>query len=298
MFTNLVFEGGGVKGVAYAGALAVLEAKGILPHIERVAGTSAGAIVACLLSLNYRASDIATIVGGMDFSAFEDKENLLKKLHYYGLHPGTDFLTWLQQKITTAPVKLDQNATFSDFRKAGCRDLHVFACDLYTQSLAEFSYQTTPDVTVAEAVRASMSIPLFFNAWKFSNGKPNDHLYVDGGTVYNFPITAFDNQGDPNWATLGFRLEDVNGKRVVDNFGYGHWIPYVKALFETLMNAQTIDVHRDPEEIRRSVIIDDLGVRATDFDIDEATKQKLVASGKSATEAYLAGKNILEGGMH
>ena len=43
-FRNLVFEGGGVKGIAYAGAVAVLEDKGILPGIRRVAGTSAGAI--------------------------------------------------------------------------------------------------------------------------------------------------------------------------------------------------------------------------------------------------------------
>ncbi len=43
-FRNLVFEGGGVKGIAYAGAIGVLEDKEILPDIRRVAGTSAGAI--------------------------------------------------------------------------------------------------------------------------------------------------------------------------------------------------------------------------------------------------------------
>lgn len=287
MLTNLVFEGGGAKGIAYAGAIAVLESKGILPHIERVAGTSAGAIIACLLSLHYRASDIATIVSSMDFSAFEDTEHLLKKLHYYGLHPGYDFLNWLQQQITAAPLKLDQNATFADFRKAGCRDLHVFACDLYTQSLTEFSYRQTPDVTVAEAVRASISIPLFFNAWKFSNGKPNDHLYIDGGAVYNYPITAFDQSGASNPATLGFRLEDVNGQRTENAIGYGNWLPYVKALFETLIHAQNIHTLRDPAVSQRSVVINDFGVKATDFSLEESVKQKLIASGKAATEAHL-----------
>tara|TARA_Y100000815_G_scaffold226384_1_gene214278 strand:+ start:231 stop:413 length:183 start_codon:yes stop_codon:yes gene_type:complete len=43
-FRNLVFEGGGVKGIAYSGALAVLEERGILPQIRRVGGASAGAI--------------------------------------------------------------------------------------------------------------------------------------------------------------------------------------------------------------------------------------------------------------
>ena len=49
-FRNLVFEGGGVKGVAYVGALNELHKRGILDSIERVGGTSAGAINAVLLS--------------------------------------------------------------------------------------------------------------------------------------------------------------------------------------------------------------------------------------------------------
>ena len=39
-FRNLVFEGGGVKGIAYGGALKVLDSMAILKGIERVAGTS------------------------------------------------------------------------------------------------------------------------------------------------------------------------------------------------------------------------------------------------------------------
>jgi NTE family protein len=49
-FRNLVFEGGGVKGIAYAGAIEVLEKESILSDIKRVAGTSAGAITAALLA--------------------------------------------------------------------------------------------------------------------------------------------------------------------------------------------------------------------------------------------------------
>ena len=52
-FRNLVFEGGGVKGIAYLGALDVLGSKGILEAIERIGGTSAGAINAVLLGLGF-----------------------------------------------------------------------------------------------------------------------------------------------------------------------------------------------------------------------------------------------------
>jgi NTE family protein len=71
-FRNLVFEGGGVKGIAYAGALEVLEKENILPDIKRVAGTSAGAITATLLALGAKSSDIADIVGHTSFRKFMD----------------------------------------------------------------------------------------------------------------------------------------------------------------------------------------------------------------------------------
>ena len=47
-YRNLVFKGGGVRGVAYIGALEELEALGILEGIKRTAGSSAGAVAACL----------------------------------------------------------------------------------------------------------------------------------------------------------------------------------------------------------------------------------------------------------
>jgi len=66
-FHNLIFEGGGVKGIAYVGALQVLEEKGILPGITRVGGTSAGAINAVLLGLNFTPQETLRILNKLDF---------------------------------------------------------------------------------------------------------------------------------------------------------------------------------------------------------------------------------------
>ena len=52
-FKNLIFEGGGVKGIAYVGALEVLSEKGVVDQISRIGGTSAGAINAILIGLGY-----------------------------------------------------------------------------------------------------------------------------------------------------------------------------------------------------------------------------------------------------
>ncbi len=193
---NLVFKGGGVLGIAYAGAIKVLEDKHFLQGVEKVAGTSAGAITAALLSLRCSADEIKSIVDATDFKSFEDGWDPLRIPSKYGLYKGDAFLAWMQKQIVAK--KFNQSATFSDFKNGGCRELRVFATDLNTQDVKMFSYETTPNVIVAEAVRASMSIPLFFEAWQFSGNNPDNHIYVDGGTVYNYPITTFDDSGIPN----------------------------------------------------------------------------------------------------
>ncbi len=71
-FKNLVFEGGGVRGIAYAGAIKVLGEKAMLKSLDRVGGTSAGAITAALLALGAGWEDIREIVGGTDFRKFMD----------------------------------------------------------------------------------------------------------------------------------------------------------------------------------------------------------------------------------
>jgi len=71
-FRNFVFEGGGVKGIAYVGAIAELEKRGILKDIKRVEGTSAGAINAVLVGLNYSTAEMDDILRKLNFNNFLD----------------------------------------------------------------------------------------------------------------------------------------------------------------------------------------------------------------------------------
>ncbi len=282
---NLAFKGGGVLGIAYAGAIEVLEEKQMLQQVQRVAGTSAGAITAALLSLRYNAAEILQIVQSTDFKSFEDGWNPLRVTTKYGLYEGNTFLSWIRQRITNKG--LSETATFADFKNAGMRDLHVYATDLNSQGLKEFSFEQTPNVIVAEAVRSSMSIPLFFEAWTFSNNNPDNHIYVDGGMVYNFPITAFDN-GNPNPQTLGFFLQNLSGTQTNTGLTYDHLLKYVSDLFDTMLDAQSIDFNQNAEEKERTVVIDNLGISATNFGLTDQQKQDLYNSGKKYTTAYLA----------
>jgi NTE family protein len=61
-YRNLVFEGGGVRGLAYAGALDVLEERGALKKLEQVAGTSVGAVTALLIAVGYTPTELRNVM--------------------------------------------------------------------------------------------------------------------------------------------------------------------------------------------------------------------------------------------
>lgn len=282
---NLVFEGGGVRGIAYAGALKALEQRKLLAGVERVAGTSAGAFMALLLSLEFSAAEAARALRSIHFETLEDKPNPLRIATHYGLYKGDVLYDWIAAQF--AAKGLSETITFSELRAQGCRDLKVFATDLTICNVREFSAHETPDATVAGAVRASMSIPLMYAAWQFPDSVPDDHIYVDGGAVYNFPINAFDRCEGFDEGTIGFCFKSEwqapEGKALGPDRPY----TFAKNLFATLLKAQKIDFVQNPAELKRSVLIDDLGYHATELELPQSALDRLFVSGEEATLSFL-----------
>jgi NTE family protein len=170
-FKNLVFEGGGVKGIAYGGALKVLDEKKILPGIIRVGGTSAGAINAALLALGFSFQEVSDIIAATNFKDFEDKSNFIfgnmrRILKYYGWYKGDAFTRWIGEKIKKKTGK--ENFTFGELKEAvkgntpGYRELYLAVTNLSQQKIEIYSHERTPDIAIKDAVRMSMSIPLYF----------------------------------------------------------------------------------------------------------------------------------------
>ncbi len=280
-FRNLVFEGGGVKGTAYAGALEVLDQQGILPRIERVAGTSAGAITALLVALGYTPAEIRSLLTSIDFEQFEDggDDGVPRLLSKYGWFAGDYYLDLLRCIVESKVGK--KGVTFADLEAGDYLDLHVFATDLDTSTARELSFATTPGFEVALAVRMSGSYPVFF-----ASVRADGDVFVDGGVLRNYPVDAFDGEQGLNEETLGFVLLNTGApapEHRVDNL-----LEYAKALFEAILKVQVDALAADPPNLERTVILNDLGIPTTDFEITDAQKEALVEQGASCTCSYLA----------
>jgi NTE family protein len=305
-FENLVFKGGGVKGAAYAGALLALESNEQLDDLKKVAGTSAGAITACLVALKYKAARINAILMQMDFKIFKDRFKI-SSLRRFGIHSGDHFEKWMGECIkcsNKAPnvkelpaIELHEKSTFADFKKAGCLDLKVFATTLNTQKIVEFSFEATPNKPVLEAIRASMSIPVFFDAVEYEGD-----ILVDGGVLYNYPVTCFDEPGFSKHRTMGLYLCNLTGhepSKPLDFPGFNpvdiadHFFIYTDCLLESVLQVQDLLLEKEKDDIDRTLKIDDFGISATDFDLSEDCKKALINSGIKAVEDILRKNDLL-----
>lgn len=234
-YKNLVLEGGGVRGLAYAGAFSELEKTGILNQVEKVAGTSAGAIAGAMISLGYSAKEIDSIMRFLPVQEFNDgKGGILGKYRRakrkYGLYKGEKFEHWIQALAGHKTGNI--NLTFSQLHQLHLKnnlykDFYCTATNLTRQQLEIFSFETTPDMPIALAVRISGGIPLYFEPIvlndRYEKIKNEDTIsfrnyFVDGGMIANYPISIFDtceNKCNPllsdklwfNPQTLGIKLE-------------------------------------------------------------------------------------------
>ncbi|MFD2161295.1 patatin-like phospholipase family protein [Paradesertivirga mongoliensis] len=222
-YKNLVFEGAGIRGIAYAGILEEFEKASLLDDIEKVGGTSAGAIIALPLALGYSAAEINNLIYTTDFNKFNDGRFIFfggihRMKKHYGWYRGDEFSDWLGRLIARKTGNAE--ITFSELHTQGYKDLYITATCLNKQKLLIFSHETYPNMKVKDAVRVSMSIPLYFQAVFIDSsgavikkpGKRTDlDVVVDGGIIGNFPIQMFDHTDAagrvPNPETIGIRID-------------------------------------------------------------------------------------------
>lgn len=221
-FENLVFEGGGSKGVAYCGAIEALEIHGIMANIKRFAGSSAGGMTAALLAVGcsskelraYLGQDLKKIVLDHSWGCLSLLPGLLCD---YGWNPGNNLYEWFGKTFQSLTGEAD--ITFAKVHEKFGKELCIVVTNVNAMTVEYCSPRTTPNMAVRLAVRMTMAIPVLFKPVPYqTNGKTN--FYVDGGVLCNYPIHYYDgdwclkndqNEIDPAnqlTPTLGFLVYD------------------------------------------------------------------------------------------
>lgn len=293
-----VFSGGGVKGIAFAGAIKAAEEAGYTQW-ERLAGTSAGAIAAMALAVGYDAQGIREALAATDYTRIADTTNVFGRLvnlgKRHGLTRGQGLSEWIEGLLRDAPRKA---------RLFGELDgrLQVVGCDLAHSRLVVFPDDVglyadergealRPDeFPIADAVRISAGYPYFFPPLALRDrATGRDGVLVDGGVASAFPIFVFD-RPKPRQPTWGFRLHSGLGAEHPSQREIGglNWpIDMAWGILETAMNA--FDRHELAGFGDRVVSIPTGDVDTLDFKLSAEQREFLYRSGHEAGRKFFAG---------
>ncbi|MBO2537133.1 patatin-like phospholipase family protein [Rummeliibacillus suwonensis] len=289
MLVDGVFSGGGIKGFALVGALQVLEDKEI--YFDRVAGTSAGAIMACFIAAGYTADEIEKALDELDVATFLDEPRTLISLPFMkwinlyfrmGLYQGKALEKWFYEKLADKDVY-----TFDDL-PAGA--LKLIASDLTNGKMIVLpddleNYGINPEkFLISRALRMSCGVPFFFQPVKLkvSGG---ESIVVDGGVLSNFPIWLFEDEDNrKERPILGLKLSSP--KDHIDPHKIKNGLNLFEALFSTMKNAH--DERYISRTHEKSIIFIPVeNYSATQFDLDDETKENLIEIGRNRTLQFL-----------
>lgn len=295
MKADAVFEGGGVKGIAFIGALQVMEEQGYT--WEKVAGTSAGSIVAALLCAGYTSRELKPIFEEMDYQCFLQRRGL-GRLPFVGpmldllLHEGI----FRADRLEVFIENLLQRKGIRTFGDLPDGKLRIVASDVTAGKMLVLPddlprYDVAPEsFSIARAVRLSSSIPFFFQpAILQSDSRP--HYIVDGALLSNYPVWLFDVPGTPKWPTIGFRLHD--NKVTAEQTPISGLFSFTRALLVTMLDAHD-SLYVEKANAVRTIFINTLGVRATQFHMPLELRQRLFASGEESARRFLNHWNFEE----
>jgi NTE family protein len=312
LYADLVLSGGGVKGVALAGAVAALNDGGY--RARRVSGTSAGAIVGALVAAGLTGRALTATALRMDFAKFADKVPLdqvpllgpgLALLADDGLYRGDYARQWIADELAELGVR-----TFGDLRLNDDQlppekryKLVVTCADVTLGRLIRLPwdyrgvYDLDPDQQlVADAIRSSMSIPLLYRPTTLTNPLSEVRsTLVDGGVVSNFPIDSLDRTDGkpPRWPTFGVTLlPDIPGP---DGTLLPLWLnkimPAPVHLLEKVITTALVgrdQAYENKPWVRaRTIQVDSDQVGFTDFNLNQAQVHQLHDDGYQAAEQFL-----------
>ncbi|MGG2015560.1 patatin-like phospholipase family protein [Bacillus sp. S10(2024)] len=291
-----VFEGGGVRGIAHVGAICALEEHGY--EWERVAGTSAGAIIAALLACGYTGKELRTIINDANYTNFLTK-TWLDKIPFIGKGVNVwfkmgiyknDFIEqWLEDLLSQKGVYCFSDLSNPNGLKIVASDISNGKMVIFPDDLPQYGF-SDKKFSIAKAARMSSTIPFFFQPVKWKTPKWKQPCYMlDGGILSNYPIWIFDSSNIPRWPTFGFHF--VKAEIQAEPVHYEEPVSMFKGLFKTMMQAHDLR-YLNTEARARTIKIPTGNITSTNFNLSDEEKEWLFHSGYRAAEKFLSAWNF------
>lgn len=216
MSLGIALAGGGLKGIAYIGALKALEEIGIKP--DYLSSTSSGSIFSSFYAMGFTPDEMKPLAE----KYYKMLTNLDKKpIIKAGLTYATTGVARIEgimdgARISNLVTELGKQKNISNMNEL---NINYAICTVDTISTNECIFLSKKcdkkdeyvdyiyDAPIATAVRASMSFPAIFTPCNYEK-----YNFIDGGTKDNLPIKILKNMGADKTLALSFRIDDYAPK--------------------------------------------------------------------------------------
>lgn len=269
MYEYLVLSAGGVKAISYMGSFKALERLKIAPKIKGIIGCSAGSLLALLFVIGYKPEEMLEIITNINLGNYTDDglESLIKNL-------GSDNGIKLMNLIyAVCKQKYDlKEITFAQLYESFPIELVMVGSNITESKSIYFSYKTTPNVLVLDALRISISVPFKFTPIRYDN-----KICVDGAVYDPYPIEYFSDQN-----TLGFVLNKLEDLEPIDNL-----LQYTLAI---LISIEHKELKRSFQKHKSNTVQIICNDNPINFSMDKERKKELYDLGYNTTINFLANK--------
>lgn len=187
MITHLIFSGSNIYGIPFLGFIRYLYVHNLHLHIKNVAGTSFGSYIATIFALKIPVETFENLF----IQYFNEPENniistskTLNLIPKLGMETTYKYIKPLSKFIYD--VYDSENITFLELSKKTGINLHINAYCINTQSEVIFNVDNTPDISIIDAIAASMALPILYQPVII-----NGLYYIDACFVNNVMLDYF-----------------------------------------------------------------------------------------------------------
>jgi len=180
---RIYLSGGGICAIAHVGALMELSNNIPIKAIKEWMGVSAGALVAMCLCIGFTLEELYSVCIGFDFTNIKEYDSVPGWIIHFGIDTGERLHKLIEACLHVK--NLSSDITFKECFNTFGKSLRIVVTDLNDAKSITFCEKTTPDYKIADAVRASMSYPYYFQP--FICPVTGHHL-SDGGIISNYPL--------------------------------------------------------------------------------------------------------------
>lgn len=282
---TLVLSGGGIKGFAYCGVFKYFEEQKYIDiKIKNLSAVSIGSVFALLYIIGYTSKELEIEILNKRINELSNPkiENFVNK---FGLESGKGITTWIETLLLKKGFKKSLS-----FKELNCKfgvHFKVYVTNISTYKYTYFDHENTPELSVIKAIRMAITVPFFFTMQKY-----NEHVYVDGALINNYPIEQSirkDNKDNSNIIGVHLLEHDPNKPCLFQINNIDDYIYHIFKCFITqsqiynncsnsnnvTINEQTINVHTNT-----------LSKSSISFNICIKDRKQFILDGYNATKTF------------